>query len=168
MFHGSFELGVPQGGLEPPTVGLRSAPPLSTPLEPSVELNSRTNDLDGASSCSTCSLRVQRQLPQPPAQATAITPTDLPFTAPYRCELRYSCAAAQAAHPMTDRILTDPTIMLGKPVIRGTRITVELVLRKLSEGATEADLLDAYPPSPATTCVPPSGTRPTSSHTKRS
>jgi uncharacterized protein (DUF433 family) len=35
--------------------------------------------------------------------------------------------------------------MLGKPVIRGTRIPVELVLRKLSEGATEADLLDAYP-----------------------
>jgi uncharacterized protein (DUF433 family) len=35
--------------------------------------------------------------------------------------------------------------MMGKPVIRGTRITVELILRKLSEGATEADLLDAYP-----------------------
>ncbi len=35
--------------------------------------------------------------------------------------------------------------MLGKPVIRGTRITVELILRKLSEGATEQDLLAAYP-----------------------
>jgi uncharacterized protein (DUF433 family) len=35
--------------------------------------------------------------------------------------------------------------MMGKPVIRGTRITVELILRKLSEGAKEADLLDAYP-----------------------
>ena len=35
--------------------------------------------------------------------------------------------------------------MLGKPVIRGTRIPVELILRKLSEGATDADLLDAYP-----------------------
>ena len=46
---------------------------------------------------------------------------------------------------MTDRIEINPKIMLGKPVIRGTRITVELVLRKLSEGATEADLLDAYP-----------------------
>jgi uncharacterized protein (DUF433 family) len=30
-------------------------------------------------------------------------------------------------------------------VIRDTRITVELILRKLSEGATEADLLEAYP-----------------------
>jgi uncharacterized protein (DUF433 family) len=35
--------------------------------------------------------------------------------------------------------------MLGKPVIRGTRIPVELILRKLSDGASEADLLDAYP-----------------------
>ena len=44
-----------------------------------------------------------------------------------------------------ERIEIDPKIMLGKPVIRGTRITVELILRKLSEGATEADLLEAYP-----------------------
>lgn len=35
--------------------------------------------------------------------------------------------------------------MLGKPGIRGTRIPVELILRKLSDGAGEADLLDAYP-----------------------
>lgn len=34
--------------------------------------------------------------------------------------------------------------MMGKPVIRGTRIPIELILRKLSEGATENDLLDAY------------------------
>ena len=46
---------------------------------------------------------------------------------------------------LTDRIEVNPAIMLGKPVIRGTRIPVELILRKLSEGATEADLLDAYP-----------------------
>jgi len=45
----------------------------------------------------------------------------------------------------SDRIDINPEVMLGKPVIRGTRITVELLLRKLSEGATEADLLDAYP-----------------------
>ncbi len=44
-----------------------------------------------------------------------------------------------------DRIEVNPTIMLGKPVIRGTRIPVELILRKLAEGANEADLLDAYP-----------------------
>lgn len=46
---------------------------------------------------------------------------------------------------ITDRIEINPKVMLGKPVIRGTRIPVELVLRKLSEGAAEADLLDAYP-----------------------
>jgi uncharacterized protein (DUF433 family) len=43
------------------------------------------------------------------------------------------------------RITIDAAVMQGKPVIRGTRITVDLLLRKLSEGATEADLLDAYP-----------------------
>ena len=46
---------------------------------------------------------------------------------------------------VTDRIEINPKIMLGKPVIRGTRVSVELILRKISEGAGEADLLDAYP-----------------------
>ena len=46
---------------------------------------------------------------------------------------------------LTDRVEIDPAVMLGKPVIRGTRIPVELIIRKLGEGATEADLLDAYP-----------------------
>lgn len=45
----------------------------------------------------------------------------------------------------TSRIEMNAKVMMGKPVIRGTRIPVELILRKLSEGATEADLLDAYP-----------------------
>ena len=34
---------------------------------------------------------------------------------------------------------------MGKPVIRGTRITVELIRHKLVEGATEAELVDDYP-----------------------
>jgi uncharacterized protein (DUF433 family) len=46
---------------------------------------------------------------------------------------------------LADRIHTDPKVMLGKPVIRGTRIPVDLLLRKLGEGASEEDLLDAYP-----------------------
>ena len=45
----------------------------------------------------------------------------------------------------TDTIEINPDVMLGKPVIRGTRIPVEIILRKLGEGATKADLLDAYP-----------------------
>lgn len=44
-----------------------------------------------------------------------------------------------------DRIEINPKVMMGKPVIRGTRVPVELLLRKLGEGATEADLMDAYP-----------------------
>lgn len=46
---------------------------------------------------------------------------------------------------MNDRIEINPSVMLGKPVIRGTRIPVEILVRKLGEGATETDLLDAYP-----------------------
>lgn len=44
-----------------------------------------------------------------------------------------------------ERIEVNPEVMLGKPVIKGTRVPVELILRKLSEGATESDLLDGYP-----------------------
>ncbi len=46
---------------------------------------------------------------------------------------------------MIDRIEINPQVMMGKPVIRGTRVTIELILRKLSEGTTETELLDAYP-----------------------
>lgn len=44
-----------------------------------------------------------------------------------------------------ERIISDPNIMLGKPVIKGTRITVELILKKLAEGMTYDELLKAYP-----------------------
>jgi uncharacterized protein (DUF433 family) len=43
------------------------------------------------------------------------------------------------------RIAADPAVMMGKPCIKGTRITVELILRKLGAGRSPADLLDAYP-----------------------
>jgi len=46
---------------------------------------------------------------------------------------------------IADRIEINSKIMMGKPVIRGTRIPVELILRKLSEGASEETILDAYP-----------------------
>jgi uncharacterized protein (DUF433 family) len=46
---------------------------------------------------------------------------------------------------MNDRVEIDPSVMQGKPVIRGLRIPVELLLRKLAEGAAAEDLLDAYP-----------------------
>ncbi|MGV3599881.1 MAG: DUF433 domain-containing protein [Dyadobacter fermentans] len=44
-----------------------------------------------------------------------------------------------------DFITSDHSVMLGKPVIKGTRLTVELILRKLGEGATQADLMRMYP-----------------------
>jgi uncharacterized protein (DUF433 family) len=42
-------------------------------------------------------------------------------------------------------IASDPAVMLGKPVIKGTRITVELILEKLSEGETQEQILESYP-----------------------
>ena len=44
-----------------------------------------------------------------------------------------------------ERIEVNPRVMMGKPVIRGTRITVELLLQKLGDGLSEAEILDAYP-----------------------
>ena len=44
-----------------------------------------------------------------------------------------------------DLIEIRPEVMMGKPVIKGTRIPVELIIRKLGEGATVEDILDGYP-----------------------
>ena len=44
-----------------------------------------------------------------------------------------------------DHIVVDPKIMAGQPVIKGTRITVALVLRELGRGATPAEIIDQYP-----------------------
>jgi uncharacterized protein (DUF433 family) len=42
-------------------------------------------------------------------------------------------------------IVSDPNVMMGKPVITGTRITVELILEKLAAGETIEQILDAHP-----------------------
>jgi len=44
-----------------------------------------------------------------------------------------------------ERITVDPKIMFGKPVIKRTRITVELILRKLAEGMTDEQILAHHP-----------------------
>ncbi len=56
-------------------------------------------------------------------------------------------------HPMSNQLIqSDPDVMMGKPVVRGTRVTVEAILRKLSSGElieqfhaymTETELVNA-------------------------
>lgn len=48
-----------------------------------------------------------------------------------------------SAHNMW--IVSDPNVMMGKPVIAGTRITVELILEKLAAGETVEQILGAHP-----------------------
>ena len=45
----------------------------------------------------------------------------------------------------SDRITVDPEIMLGKPTIKGTRVTVEVLLRKLSQEVSPENILEEYP-----------------------
>ena len=46
---------------------------------------------------------------------------------------------------LMDRIVVDPEIMVGKPVIKGTRITVQLIVKLLANGETGAEILEDYP-----------------------
>ena len=46
---------------------------------------------------------------------------------------------------LTDRIVVDPTILTGKPVVRGTRISVELVVELLAAGWSHEQILASYP-----------------------
>jgi uncharacterized protein (DUF433 family) len=45
---------------------------------------------------------------------------------------------------LLERITIDPRVMVGKPVIHGTRLTVEYILNLLANGATFAEILDEY------------------------
>lgn len=44
-----------------------------------------------------------------------------------------------------DRIIADPAVLVGKPIVRGTRLSVEFLLGLMAEGWSEHDLLDNYP-----------------------
>ena len=46
---------------------------------------------------------------------------------------------------LLQRISMDPQVMVGKPVIRGTRIPLELIVRMLAQGIPEGDILREYP-----------------------
>jgi uncharacterized protein (DUF433 family) len=44
-----------------------------------------------------------------------------------------------------DRIMIDPEVLVGKPVIKGTRLAVEFIVGLLAQGWSEADILQNYP-----------------------
>lgn len=50
-----------------------------------------------------------------------------------------------STHPTSAQITTNPQILTGKPVIVGTRISVQLILEKMRDGWTNSDLLEDYP-----------------------
>jgi uncharacterized protein (DUF433 family) len=50
-----------------------------------------------------------------------------------------------SAEYLLERIELDPEVMLGKPVIRGTRITVEIILEKIAAGCPIEEVLADYP-----------------------
>jgi uncharacterized protein (DUF433 family) len=52
---------------------------------------------------------------------------------------------AQERPDYHDRIIQDPAIMVGKPVIKGTRIPVELVLKRLAQDLDLRSLFESYP-----------------------
>ncbi|MBW4639088.1 MAG: DUF433 domain-containing protein [Gloeocapsa sp. UFS-A4-WI-NPMV-4B04] len=44
-----------------------------------------------------------------------------------------------------ERIIVDPDILVGKPVVKGTRLAVEFIIELLAQGWSEADILQNYP-----------------------
>ena len=47
--------------------------------------------------------------------------------------------------PWEDRIVIDPEVLVGKPIVKGTRLAVEFIIELLSQGWTEAEILRNYP-----------------------
>jgi uncharacterized protein (DUF433 family) len=59
--------------------------------------------------------------------------------------LEYIIIGIMIGNTYQNRITANPKIMVGKPVIKGTRITVELILRQLAQGITVEEILENYP-----------------------
>jgi uncharacterized protein (DUF433 family) len=47
--------------------------------------------------------------------------------------------------PEEEKIVVDPKVMVGKPVIKGTRIPVDAIIRRLAEGMSIEEILEEYP-----------------------
>jgi len=77
------------------------------------------------------SYRLTRTLPTPMLQGSEYT---LKRSAPRTMDDTY-----------LQRIAVDPRVMAGKPVIRGTRIPVELIVRMVAQGIAESNILQEYP-----------------------
>lgn len=58
--------------------------------------------------------------------------------------LHYGSERTMEKKKLLDRIVIDPKVMVGKPVIRGTRLTVQYILGLLAQGATEDEILEEY------------------------
>lgn len=76
---------------------------------------------------------------------TDMTPQQLVDAIVRRLNENWDRFAERDRSLLADRIVRDPAVMVGKPVIRGTRITVELILRQLSAGRSPAEIIEAYP-----------------------
>jgi len=55
------------------------------------------------------------------------------------------CDALKAEERLLNRIVVNPKVMTGKPIIKGTRIPVEQVLRLLAQGLSSDEILKDYP-----------------------
>jgi uncharacterized protein (DUF433 family) len=75
-------------------------------------------------------------------------------TAPFAAEwviisIAHKCSLTQENTTMSDqellsRITIDPKVMVGKPIIKGTRLTVEFILNLLAHGSTAQEILEEY------------------------
>jgi uncharacterized protein (DUF433 family) len=75
---------------------------------------------------------------QPNGQPTSPEPTPAELQ-------RLQMLRRSIADELPDLIENDPAVMMGKPVVRGTRISVELILRKLATGETMEQILESHP-----------------------
>jgi uncharacterized protein (DUF433 family) len=61
------------------------------------------------------------------------------------CGKRKGCVALEAIIMWEDRITADSAVLVGKPVIKGTRLSVEFIVGLLAQGWSEAEILRNYP-----------------------
>lgn len=91
--------------------------------------------------CEPLSLELKAELKRRVAESDA----GIGETVPWETVLAEAFARVPHGDQLDRLIESDPAVMLGKPVIRGTRITVELILRKLGAGETMEQIIESHP-----------------------